>query len=164
MERVDPTKGGCWYCYTTAETGDWLLSWEFDCYLHAQCLRMAVDMRDDPETEVFRNEFKEFLESGVINPALVVVGEIAPLVADIDKIKFKATECFYRNIRFLRLERKYSIRCVAELIKMSRSHAWCLETGRRKPSLEIVDRYSTMFGVPIEDLVKKILDKRDKSR
>jgi len=65
--------------------------------------------------------------------------------------------CFYRNIRFLRLEKKYSVRFMAQMIDMSPAHVYCLERGKRAPTLEVVVRFSRAFKVSISDLVDNLM-------
>jgi len=71
--------------------------------------------------------------------------------------KFKPAVNFYRNIRFLRLEKKYSTRRMAQKIKISKSHIHCLERGKRAPTLEMVVRFSRAFKVSISELVDNLM-------
>lgn len=61
MAKCDPAKGGCWFCCTDDETGDWLFSGEFDTYLHKHCLEAAIASMDDEnidrEAEIMAREF-----------------------------------------------------------------------------------------------------------
>ena len=57
-ERVPPERGGCWYCYKG--TGDFLFSWEFDTFIHLQCILDRIDKgirHDDFELLIFIREF-----------------------------------------------------------------------------------------------------------
>lgn len=50
-----PSEGGCWYCYT--EDDDLSFSWEFDCYVHKECLRAILrEDPNDPEARIMAAE------------------------------------------------------------------------------------------------------------
>lgn len=63
--KVSPTHGGCWYCQRI-DGNDWLISKEFDCYLHLHCLQKELvsipSDCDKGEAGIFESEFRELLE------------------------------------------------------------------------------------------------------
>jgi hypothetical protein len=51
LERVDPGKGGCWFCYQ--KTDDMIFDIEFDTFLHEECLRKELrENPDNPEAQI----------------------------------------------------------------------------------------------------------------
>lgn len=79
MNKLSPNEGGCWFCHK--DECD-LFSWEFDCYLHENCLIEAMEEKmfmekhcgDDPDFEyayngigIIADEFKDYLIEKVPN-------------------------------------------------------------------------------------------------
>jgi len=56
-----PEESGCWYCMTDYPSPlGWLVSFEFDCVLHAECLEYEHNENrsgNDMELDIFLKEF-----------------------------------------------------------------------------------------------------------
>lgn len=58
------------------------------------------------------------------------------------------------NLKRHRVRKQLSLQKLAVLVGVSKAHIWDLETARAKnPSLEVLQRLSTVLGVPIASLV-----------
>ena len=58
-----------------------------------------------------------------------------------------------QKIKQLRLEKGVSLQAVADAVEASKPHIWELERGTSKnPSLELVSKLATYFGVTIDYL------------
>ena len=53
--KKSPCDGGCWFCHE--DTDPMLFSWEFDCFLHEECLKKEPN--DNPEAVIMKREFNE---------------------------------------------------------------------------------------------------------
>jgi hypothetical protein len=57
-KHVSPNYGGCWFCQTEEDTGDWLFSFEFDTYFHHHCLLEALrEDHENEDTQIIAQEF-----------------------------------------------------------------------------------------------------------
>ncbi len=57
--RLDPTQGGCWFCHTDDDKGDWCFTMEFDANFHMSCLVAALEPDRamlHPEAEIIGRE------------------------------------------------------------------------------------------------------------
>lgn len=45
--KVFPSNGGCWFCWN--ESDEMVLDYEFDTWLHLDCLRFALEKYPDNE-------------------------------------------------------------------------------------------------------------------
>lgn len=69
---------------------------------------------------------------------------------------------FAATLKSLRIKHGYSLQEAADLIGISKTHFWDLETGRSKnPSIEIVEKVSNKFGVSISSLMNEDLESSD---
>jgi hypothetical protein len=60
MGNVSASDGGCWYCET--DEGEMPFSFDFDCWLHIDCLRARLNSHpNDIEALIFAREFHEAL-------------------------------------------------------------------------------------------------------
>jgi transcriptional regulator with XRE-family HTH domain len=58
------------------------------------------------------------------------------------------------KIKVFRTKKSLSLQEVADAVGASKAHIWELETGRaRNPSIELVTKLATCFGVGVADLV-----------
>jgi predicted transcriptional regulator len=46
MATLSPANGGCWFCHKDNEQEALLFDWEFDTFVHANCIRKAL--KEDP--------------------------------------------------------------------------------------------------------------------
>ena len=61
MAHAKPNEGGCWYCFQKDD--DLLFSWEFDTFVHLECIRHAAKKNpQDREAQIFLSEFSEPVE------------------------------------------------------------------------------------------------------
>ena len=61
---------------------------------------------------------------------------------------------FSINLKTNRLRKGYSLQKLADAIGASKAHIWDLETGRAtNPSLEVLQKLSSVLDVPIASLV-----------
>lgn len=69
---------------------------------------------------------------------------------------------FANTLKTLRLKEGYSLQEAADLIGISKTHFWDLETGRSKnPSYEILEKVSNKFGVSVATLVNEDVEASD---
>ena len=69
---------------------------------------------------------------------------------------------FANTLKSLRLKHGCSLQEAADLIGISKTHFWDLETGRSKnPSIEILEKVSNKFGVSISSLVNEDVESSD---
>ena len=55
---VSPNHGGCWFCCSKYDGGEWLCSREWDANLHKECLLEALRANpDDEEARIMALEF-----------------------------------------------------------------------------------------------------------
>ena len=60
------------------------------------------------------------------------------------------------KIKVFRTKKNLSLQEVADQVGASKAHIWELETGRaRNPSIELVTKLATCFGVGVADLVSE---------
>lgn len=59
--KKHPNEGGCWFCHD--DEGEMIFSWEFDCWLHEECLRKELAGPYNPEAEIMAREFSIPFES-----------------------------------------------------------------------------------------------------
>ena len=61
---------------------------------------------------------------------------------------------FATNLRRFRIRKRYSLQKLADAVKVSKAHIWDLETERaRNPTLEVLEKLSSVLEVPINSLV-----------
>ncbi len=68
----------------------------------------------------------------------------------------KAQEQLGMRIKFLRKERGWSQEDLALEANVNKNYICDLENGRRNPSLDILERISNAFGIPLSVLFKGI--------
>lgn len=51
-KKISPADGGCWFCYTVS--GDMAFDYEFDTYVHLECVRKALEDPNHPSHEEAR--------------------------------------------------------------------------------------------------------------
>ena len=57
MGKMDANHGGCWFCETD-DTGEWMISFEFDCNVHVPCLKQAfVKDYNNEEAKIMMREY-----------------------------------------------------------------------------------------------------------
>lgn len=66
---------------------------------------------------------------------------------------------FARNLKYLRNRAGIKQEDMAELLKVSKSNMSKYESGAVEPGLELLIRISELFGVAIDDLLKRDLSK-----
>lgn len=63
---------------------------------------------------------------------------------------------FSSKLKELRLQRGLSLQEAADLIEISKTHFWDLETGKSKnPSYDLLEKISNKFGISISSLVNE---------
>ena len=66
---------------------------------------------------------------------------------------------FSSKLKELRLQKGLSLQDAADLIRISKTHFWDLETGKSKnPSYELLEKISNKFGISISSLVNEDID------
>ena len=68
----------------------------------------------------------------------------------------KAQEQLGMRIRFLRQQRRWSQEDLALNANINKNYISDLENGRRNPSLEILERIATTFGITLAELFKGV--------
>ena len=68
----------------------------------------------------------------------------------------KAQEQLGMRIRFLRHQRRWSQEDLALNANINKNYISDLENGRRNPSLEILERIATTFGITLAELFKGV--------
>lgn len=68
----------------------------------------------------------------------------------------KAQEQLGMRIRFLRQQRRWSQEDLALNANINKNYISDLENGRRNPSLEILERISSTFGISLAELFKGV--------
>lgn len=63
---------------------------------------------------------------------------------------------FSSKLKELRLQKRLSLQEAADLIEISKTHFWDLETGKSKnPSYDLLEKISNKFGISISSLVNE---------
>lgn len=69
---------------------------------------------------------------------------------------------FSSKLKELRLQKGLSLQDAANLIGISKTHFWDLETGKSKnPSYDLLEKVSDNFGVSISSLVNEDIETND---
>ena len=68
----------------------------------------------------------------------------------------KAQEQLGMRIRFLRQQRRWSQEDLALNANINKNYISDLENGRRNPSLEILERIASTFGISLAELFKGV--------
>ena len=68
----------------------------------------------------------------------------------------KAQEQLGMRIRFLRQQRRWSQEDLALNASINKNYISDLENGRRNPSLEILERIASTFGISLAELFKGV--------
>lgn len=68
----------------------------------------------------------------------------------------KAQEQLGMRVKFLRQQHKWSQEDLALNANINKNYICDLENGRRNPSLEILERLASAFGISLADLFKGI--------
>lgn len=69
---------------------------------------------------------------------------------------------FAVNLKKFRMKKGFSLQKLADAIEVSKAHVWDLETERAKnPSLEVLQKLSSVLGVPIATLVGEVPEEED---
>ena len=68
----------------------------------------------------------------------------------------KAQEQLGMRIRFLRQQRRWSQEDLALIANINKNYISDLENGRRNPSLEILERIASTFGISLAELFKGV--------
>ena len=68
----------------------------------------------------------------------------------------KAQEQLGMRIRFLRQQRRWSQEDLALNANINKNYISDLENGRRNPSLEILERIASTFGITLAELFKGV--------
>ncbi len=59
----------------------------------------------------------------------------------------------HRALKLIRIFHEMNQKELAELLGISRSHVSELESGKKKPSYDLLERYSEVFDVPVSNLI-----------
>lgn len=62
----------------------------------------------------------------------------------------------FRKLRLYRLERGWTQKQLAEMVKVDRTTIRDYELGKINPSLEVAKRLSQIFRIPIEELFEEV--------
>jgi hypothetical protein len=63
-DYLSPSDGGCWFCHGRPETPGLYFCWEFDTYVHLECLRDELqETPDNQEAQVMADELAGELEA-----------------------------------------------------------------------------------------------------
>lgn len=62
----------------------------------------------------------------------------------------------FRKLRLYRLERGWTQKQLAEMVKVDRTTIRDYELGKINPSLDVAKRLSQIFGIPIEELFEEV--------
>ena len=66
---------------------------------------------------------------------------------------------FSSKLKELRLQKGLSLQDAADLIAISKTHFWDLETGKSKnPSYDLLEKISDKFGISISSLVNEDIE------
>lgn len=66
---------------------------------------------------------------------------------------------FSSKLKELRLQKGLSLQDAANLIEISKTHFWDLETGKSKnPSYDLLEKISDKFGISISSLVNEDIE------
>lgn len=66
---------------------------------------------------------------------------------------------FSSKLKELRLQKGLSLQDAADLIGISKTHFWDLETGKSKnPSYDLLEKISNKFGISISSLVNENIE------
>ena len=69
---------------------------------------------------------------------------------------------FSSKLKELRLQKNLSLQEAADLIGISKTHFWDLETGKIKnPSYDLLEKISNRFGISISSLVNEDLQSKE---
>ena len=58
----------------------------------------------------------------------------------------------------LRKQRRLTLREVADALGVHYTHVQKIETGRKRPSLDVILKFATLFGVTADQLMRDDLD------
>ncbi|MCH5190769.1 MAG: helix-turn-helix transcriptional regulator [Oscillospiraceae bacterium] len=62
-----------------------------------------------------------------------------------------------RQLRIIRIQNGLTQQQIADVLGISRSAYCSYETGRRSPNLDIIERLSEFYQIPVETIVGKIV-------
>ena len=72
---------------------------------------------------------------------------------------------FSSKLKELRLQKGLSLQDAADLIGISKTHFWDLETGKSKnPSYERLEKISNQFGISISSLVNEDIEPNENEK
>ena len=72
---------------------------------------------------------------------------------------------FSSKLKELRLQKGLSLQDAANLIGISKTHFWDLETGKSKnPSYELLEKISNKFGISISSLVNEDIETNENEK
>ena len=67
----------------------------------------------------------------------------------------KPNQTLGKNIAHYRKERKLSQAKLSAIVGMDLNHLYCIEAGRKYPSINLIVRLAVALGVSIEELAEK---------